>query len=76
MRADALAALNAARADKAQVCLVRYLEGGDEALIVDGRTVLGEVPPDVVEAAATALRRDQSMPADTSRGRALPIDNG
>ena len=71
MRADTLAALNAARAGKARVCLVRYLEAGDEALIVEGRTILGEVPGDVAEAAATALRRDQSMPADTSRGRAF-----
>ncbi|MGD9508819.1 MAG: XdhC family protein [Geminicoccaceae bacterium] len=71
MRADTLAALNAARADKARVCLVRYLEGGEEALIVDGRAVLGEVPADVAEAAAGALRRDQSATADTSRGRAF-----
>ena len=69
MRADTLAALNAARAEKRRVCLVRYLEGGGEALIVDAATVLGEVPEDVAEAAATALRRDQAMTADTSRGR-------
>jgi xanthine dehydrogenase accessory factor len=71
LRANTLAALNAARADKARVCLVRYLEGGTEALIVDDRTVLGEAPADVAEAATTALRRDQSMAADTSRGRAF-----
>lgn len=71
MRADTLAALNAARAEKRRVCLVRYLEGGGEALIVDAAAVLGEVPADVAEAAATALRRDQSMAADTSRGRAF-----
>ncbi|MFO1050236.1 MAG: XdhC family protein [Geminicoccaceae bacterium] len=71
MRADTLAALNAARAEKRRVCLVRYLEGGGEALIVDGAAVSGEFPADVAEAAATALRRDQSMAADTSRGRAF-----
>ncbi len=66
-----LAALNEARAAKRRVCLVRYLEGAEEALVVDGAAVLGEVPPDVVEAVATALRRDQSMAVDTSRGRAF-----
>jgi xanthine dehydrogenase accessory factor len=71
LKSDTLAALNAARSDKARVCLVRYLQDGDEALIVEGRVVVGEVPEDVAEAAATALRRDQSMPADTSRGRAF-----
>jgi len=66
-----LAALNEARAAKRRVCLVRYLEGAEEALVVDGAAVMGEVPPDVVEAVATALRRDQSMAVDTGRGRAF-----
>ena len=68
MRSDTLAALNAARAEKRRVCLVRYLEGGGEALVVDGRSVLGEVPADVADAVANALRRDQSLAADTSLG--------
>ena len=71
MRPDTLAALNEARAEKRRVCLVRYLEGGDEALLVDGRLALGAAPADVVEAAAAAARRDQSLTADTSRGRAF-----
>jgi xanthine dehydrogenase accessory factor len=71
LRAETLAALNAARAAKRRVCLVRYLEGGGEALVVDGEAMLGDVPPDVAGAVATVLRRDQSMPADTSLGRAF-----
>jgi xanthine dehydrogenase accessory factor len=61
--------LNEARAAKRRVCLVRYLDDAGEALVVDGAAVMGEVPPDVAEAVATALRRDQSMATDTSRGR-------
>jgi xanthine dehydrogenase accessory factor len=68
LRAGTLAALNAARSEKRRVCLVRYLERGGEALVVDGRPVLGEVPADVGDAVANALRRDQSLAADTSLG--------
>jgi xanthine dehydrogenase accessory factor len=68
LRAGTLAALNAARSEKRRVCLVRYLERGGEALVVDGRPVLGEVPADVADAVANALRRDQSLAADTSLG--------
>jgi xanthine dehydrogenase accessory factor len=68
LRADTLATLNAARAEKRRVCLVRYLERGGEALVVDGQPVLGEVPADVVDAVASALRRDQSLAVDTSLG--------
>jgi xanthine dehydrogenase accessory factor len=71
LKLDLLAALNAARAAKRRVCLVRYLEGGGEALVVDGAATQGEVPSDVAEAVATALRRDQSAAVDTSRGRAF-----
>jgi xanthine dehydrogenase accessory factor len=71
LRATTLAALNEARIAKRRVCLVRYLDGGDEALWVDREAVLGAVPADVAEAVAAALRRDQSMAADTSHGRAF-----
>ena len=71
MNRTLLAALNEARAAKRRVCLVRYLEGAEEALVVDGAAVLSEVPPDVVEAVATALRCDQSMAVDTGCGRAF-----
>jgi xanthine dehydrogenase accessory factor len=71
LRAETLAALNAARAEKRRVCLVRYLEGGGEALVVDGVAVSGEMPADVADAVAAALRCDQSLTADSSRGRAF-----
>jgi xanthine dehydrogenase accessory factor len=66
---ELLAALNEARAAKRRVCLVRYLDDGAESLVVDGQTVLGETPADVGSAVDTALRRDQSTSAETSRGR-------
>lgn len=71
MRAQTLAALNEARTAKRRVCLVRYLESGGEALIVDGEVRLGDVLPEVAEAAATALRRDQSATVETEGGRAF-----
>ena len=63
-----LATLNEARAAKRRVCLVRYLDDGAQALVVDGRALLGEVPADVAAAVDTALRRDQSGSTETSRG--------
>ena len=70
MNVELLTALNEARAAKRRVCLVRYLDDGAEALVVDGQTVLGEVPADVGRrrrrrrCGATSPRA-----ADTSRGR-------
>jgi xanthine dehydrogenase accessory factor len=71
LKAELLAALNQARADKRRTCLVRYLESAEQALVVDGTTVAGTTPSDVSEAIATALRRDESMTVDSSRGRAF-----
>jgi xanthine dehydrogenase accessory factor len=71
MTPDLLMALNEARAEKRRVCLVRYLGDGSETLVVDGRTVIGTTPPDVLEAIEAALRRDQSTAVDTSLGRAF-----
>ncbi len=68
MNVELLTALNEARAAKRRVCLVRYLDEGAEALVVDGRTVLGATPADVEAAADAALRRDQSTTKPTSRG--------
>ena len=48
---------------------MRYLDDGGEALVVDDRATLGEVPADVAAAVETALRRDQSASTETSRGR-------
>lgn len=69
MTPELLAALNAARAAKRRVCLVRWLEDGAQALVVDGRAVIGAVPEDVARAVETALARDASTAADSSRGR-------
>jgi xanthine dehydrogenase accessory factor len=71
LKAELLATLNQARADKRRTCLVRYLESAEQALVVDGTTVAGTTPSDVSEAIATALRRDESMTVDSSRGRAF-----
>ena len=69
MNVELLTALNEARAAKRRVCLVRYLDDGTEALVVDGQAVRGEVPADVGAAVDAALRRDQSTSSETSRGR-------
>jgi xanthine dehydrogenase accessory factor len=71
VRAELLQALNEARADKRRVCLVRYLDDGSEALVVDGNTLIGDLATDIVEAVATASRRDQSMAVESGRGRAF-----
>jgi xanthine dehydrogenase accessory factor len=65
---ELLAALNRARAGKRRVCLVRYLDHGSEALVVDGRADIGATPPDVADAVEEALRRDRSAAVETSRG--------
>lgn len=68
MTPELLTALNRARGEKRRVCLVRYLDTAALALTVDGAAMLGELPEDVAEAAAAALRRDQSGLVETSRG--------
>lgn len=60
MNSELLQALNEARIDKRRACVVRYLEDGDEALIVDGKVRIGDVSEAVAAAVATAVRRDQS----------------
>jgi xanthine dehydrogenase accessory factor len=69
VKVESLTAINEARAAKRRVCLVRYLDDGGEALVVDDRTTRGEVPADVAAAVEMALRRDQSASTETSRGR-------
>ena len=73
MRLDLLDRLNAERAAKRRVCLVRLLDGGagEAALVVEGRQVAGAppLPTDVLGAAELAHRQDRSMAADTSAGR-------
>ncbi len=71
MKSELLQALNEARADKRRVCLVRYLDDGSEALIIDGKLRIGDLAPDLAEAVANAARRDQSTAVDSGRGRAF-----
>jgi xanthine dehydrogenase accessory factor len=72
VRLDILERLNAARAEKRRVCLVRLLEAGGVGLVVDGREVAGDpVPTDILGAVELAHRRDQSMAVDSSAGRAF-----
>ncbi len=72
MRLDLLAQVNAARAAKKRACLVRLLETGGSALVVEGEVVAGDpLPSDLLGAVETAHRRDQSMAVDSAAGRAF-----
>lgn len=72
MRLELLEQMNAARAAKRRVCLVRLIEAGGTALVVDGSPVAGDpLPTDLLGAVETAHRRDQSMAVDSSAGRAF-----
>ncbi len=73
MRLDLLWQLNAARARKERVCLVRLLDaGGAAALVVEGRQVAGDpLPSDLLQAVEAAHRRDKSEAVDGSTGRAF-----
>lgn len=71
MRRELLEALNLARAEKRRVCLVRHLDRGGEALVVDGAAVAGEVDDDLAQAIEAALRRDRSEVVESARGRAF-----
>jgi xanthine dehydrogenase accessory factor len=72
MRLDLLEQVNAARAAKRRVCLVRLIQAGGTALVVDGKEVAGDpLPTDLLGAVDTAQRRDQSMAVDSSIGRAF-----
>ncbi len=72
MRLELLDRLNAERAAKRRVCIVRLLGGaGEAALVVEGRQVAGEplLPTDVLGAVELAHRQDRSTAVDTSVGR-------
>ncbi len=69
MKLSLLERLNRARAEKRPVCLVRFLESHEEALLVDGELVWGEpLAADVAEAARRALREDRCRLVETSQG--------
>jgi xanthine dehydrogenase accessory factor len=72
MRLDFLEQVNAARAAKQRACLVRLIESGGTALVVDGKQVAGDpLPTDLLGAVEAAHRRDQSLTVDSSAGRAF-----
>jgi xanthine dehydrogenase accessory factor len=73
MKLSLLEALEAARRQKRQVCLVRLLDqGGAEALVVDGvQTEGAPLADDVLQAARSALREDRSKSVDTGAGTAF-----
>ena len=60
MKAALLEALNNARQAKQRTALVRFLDDGSQALVVEGRAVDGELGADVLAAVEDCLRRDQS----------------
>jgi xanthine dehydrogenase accessory factor len=57
-----------ARAAKRPCALLRWLGSGDEALVVDGQVVAGEVPAEAKNAIAEALRRDKGMTLQAAGG--------
>jgi xanthine dehydrogenase accessory factor len=58
-----------ARAAKRPATHLRWLEQGDEALVVAGETVVGgPLSPDVQEAVRAAHRRDKGRTVETERG--------
>lgn len=72
MKLDLLEALNAARAKKRRVCLVRFLRAHAESLVVDGEVVGGEaLAPELLVAVEAAHRRDRSETVETAQGPAF-----
>jgi xanthine dehydrogenase accessory factor len=68
MRQDTLDRLLEARAAKRRAALLRWLESGREALVVEREVVLGEVPEAVLDAIADAFRRDKGTTLQTDAG--------
>ncbi len=69
MRLALLEALNRARAGKREVCLLRFLDTHEEALVVDGEPVCGgPLGEEVLAAARTALREDRCRLVETAQG--------
>ncbi len=70
MKLALLEELNRARAGKRQVCLLRLLDQGAEALVVEGELRLGgPLPEELIAAARRALREDRCQLLETSAGR-------
>lgn len=69
MNRQVLKRLNEARAAKRRVCLVRNLESGAQALVVDGEIVAGGLAPATLAEIDAAHRRDRSATVETGDGR-------
>lgn len=69
MNRQTLQLLNEARAAKRRVCLVRHLESGSQALVVDGAVVAGDVDQALMAEVEAAHRRDRSATVETAHGR-------
>ncbi len=69
MKADLLALLNEARAQKKRCCLLKYLDRHDELLVIEGEAIGGALPSDLEGPVATALRQDKSRAVDSAEGR-------
>ncbi len=68
MQKEILDRLLEARAAKRPCALLRWLGSGDEALVVDGQVLAGEVPAEALAAIAEALRRDKGTTLQTAAG--------
>jgi xanthine dehydrogenase accessory factor len=68
MKQQTLELLLEARAAKRPSALLRWLDGGREALVVEGEAVLGEVPQAARHALADAFRRDKGVTLQTDDG--------
>ena len=69
MQRSILHRLLEARAAKRPAAHLRWLERGDEALVVEGEVVVGgPLPPPVLDAVRGAQRRDKGTTIETERG--------
>lgn len=68
MKLALLHRLNEARTAKRRACLVRYLETAEEALVIDGEIVAGEVPASLLPEIDLAHRADRSKTVETATG--------
>src|SRR5919106_4100551 len=68
MKQETLDGLLEARAAKRPSALLRWLGSDREALVVDGKAVIGEVPETAQDAIAEALRRDKGATVQTGDG--------
>ena len=69
MKRATLEALRAARRANRPAALLRWLESGEESLVVAGEIVVGDALPDEVMAAVDqAHRRDRGLTLESGRG--------